>query len=111
MGPLAQKRATPCPRDALEGAAPGDVTPQRSPIPSRRRSLALLIHVVVSARGEPSTEGSSCCPLVRRRQRLAARPPMIGGVAWTPSVLSVRPLGLIGLRDPSRWPRLRVACG
>ena len=33
------------------------------------------------------------------------------GVVWTPSVLSVRPLGLTGLRNPSRSLRPRPGCG
>jgi transposase len=32
-------------------------------------------------------------------------------LAWTPWALSVRPLGLAGRRDPSRWRRPRAGCG
>ncbi len=37
--------------------------------------------------------------------------PEAKALAWTPLVLSLRPLGLTGRRDLSRWPRPRAAFG
>src|SRR4051812_40252755 len=103
-------------------ASSGTTQRQRLDQGGNRQITAALHRVIVTrARCHPETrdyiarrrsEGKTTREAIRCLKRyLARRVWRLLQLVWTPSVLTVRPLGLTGLGDPPRWRRPRVGCG